>query len=194
MNFRTSLSGRGRLLAAIGTGALLLAGCASPTPYQPATGHGFNRNGYSEQRIENNRWMVSFSGNTLTSRETVERYLLFRAAELTVQQGFDHFILVDRNTDRKTRTYVDRPFGPGPYGFWGPSWRFYGRPWGWRRWDPFWGDPFYNDFDVRTVDRYEAVAEIVMGKGPPPRDNVHSFDAHDVMANLGPTIRVPKPN
>src|SRR3546814_10899027 len=88
--------------------------------------------------------MVSFSGNSLTSRETVERYLLFRAAELTVQQGFDHFILVDRNTDRKTRTYVDRPFGPGPYGFWGPSWRFYGS-WGWRRWDPFWGDPFYKD-------------------------------------------------
>src|SRR3546814_9213446 len=104
----------------------LFRSCASPTPYQPATGYGFNRTGFSEQRIESNRYMVSFSGNSLTSRETVERYLLFRAAELTVQQGFDHFILVDRNTDRKTRTYVDRPFGPGPYGFWGPSWRFYG--------------------------------------------------------------------
>src|SRR3546814_6915077 len=77
------------------------------------SGYGFNRTGFSEQRIESNRYMVSFSGNSLTSRETVERYLLFRAAELTVQQGFDHFILVDRNTDRKTRTYVDRPFGPG---------------------------------------------------------------------------------
>src|SRR3546814_3976294 len=93
------LRARGRLLAAIGTGTLMLAGCASPTPYQPATGHGFNRTGFSEQRIESNRYMVSFSGNSLTSRETVERYLLFRAAELTVQQGFDHFILVYRNTE-----------------------------------------------------------------------------------------------
>src|SRR3546814_2874529 len=81
------LRARGRLLAAIGTGTLMLAGCASPTPYQPATGYGFNRTGFSEQRTESNRYMVSFSGNSLTSRETVERYLLFRAAELTVQQG-----------------------------------------------------------------------------------------------------------
>ena len=191
MKFRTRLSARGRLLAALGTGALLLAGCASPTPYQPASGYGFNRNGYSDQRIEDNRYMVSFAGNSLTSRETVERYLLFRSAELTVQQGYDYFILVDRNTDRKVRTYVNRPFGPGPYGYWGPSWRFYGA-WGWRRWDPFLGDPFFNDFDVRTVDRYEAMAEIVMGEGPPPSGDVHAFDAHAVIANLGPTIRVPR--
>jgi hypothetical protein len=158
MQLRTIFPARGRLLAAIGTGALLLAGCASPTPYQPATGYGYNRAGYSDQRIEDNRYMVSFAGNSLTSRETVERYLLFRAAELTVQQGYDSFILVDRSTDRKTQTYVDRPFGPGPYGYWAPSWRFYGRGWGWRYYDPFWGDPFFNDFDVRTVDRYEAMA------------------------------------
>jgi hypothetical protein len=190
MQFRSIFSARGRLLAALGTGALLLAGCTGPTPYQPATGYGFNRTGYSDQRIEDNRYMVSFAGNSLTSRETVERYLLFRAAELTVQQGYDSFILVDRNTDRTTRTYVDRPFGPGPYGYWAPSWRLYG-PWGWRYYDPFWGDPFFNDFDVRTVDRYMASAEIVMREGPPPQGDVHAFDAHAVIANLRPTIRVP---
>ncbi len=31
--------------------------------------------------------------------------------------------------------------GMGPYSFWRPSWRYYGRGYGWRGWDPFWGDP-----------------------------------------------------
>jgi hypothetical protein len=44
------------------------------------------RAGYSDQQIESNRFRVSFAGNSLTARETVERYLLYRAAELTVQQ------------------------------------------------------------------------------------------------------------
>ena len=74
---------------------LLLAGCASaPTPYQAAQG-GF---GYSEQQIEENRYRVSFAGNSATTRQTVEDYLLYRAAELTVQTGHDWFQVVDRNT------------------------------------------------------------------------------------------------
>ena len=63
-------------------------------------------------RSKRDRFRVSFAGNSFTSRETVERYLLFRAAELTVQNGFDHFILVDRDTDKQTRTYTT----PGGFG------------------------------------------------------------------------------
>ena len=80
------------LVAALG---LVLAACAGkPTPYQPAQG-GF---GYSEQQTEENRYRVSFAGNSATSRQTVEDYLLYRAAELTVQTGHDWFQVVDRNT------------------------------------------------------------------------------------------------
>ena len=54
---------------------LLLAACAAkPTPYQAAQG-GF---GYSEQQTEENRYRVSFAGNSATSRQTVEEYLLYR--------------------------------------------------------------------------------------------------------------------
>lgn len=181
---------RGALLAASAS-ALLLGGCATSTPYQPAMGHGYAREGYSDQQIEPNRFIVTFAGNSYTSRDTVDRYLLYRAAELTLQQGADYFILVDRDTDKKSRTYVDRPFGPGPYGYWAPSWGFYGR-FGYRYWDPFFGDPFFNDLDVTTVDKYVAHAEIVLGRGPKPANNVHAFDAHAVVANLGPTIELPK--
>ena len=95
---------RGTAMALLASAMLVVAGCATETAYRPATGSGFERAGYSDRMIEPNRFMVSFAGNSYTSRDTVERYLLYRAAELTVQQGYDYFILSDRNTDRRTRT------------------------------------------------------------------------------------------
>ncbi|MFW2344234.1 MAG: CC0125/CC1285 family lipoprotein, partial [Brevundimonas mediterranea] len=52
-----------RALAMTAVAGLALAACATATPYQPA---GFNgeRGGYAEQRVENNRYRVSFAGNS----------------------------------------------------------------------------------------------------------------------------------
>jgi hypothetical protein len=175
-----------------------LAACATPTPYQPVATKGATQGGYSELRLEPERYRVTFAGNSLTRRETVEGYLLFRAAELTVQNGYDWFAIVERDTDKKTRTYVDsdpfyRPWYGG-YGFWRPSWRYYGGPYGWRTWNPYWGDPFWADrVDVRTIERYEASAEIVMGKGAKPADDPKAFDARAVIENLKPRIQYPEP-
>ncbi len=193
---RTPKRPRFAALALILAGSISLSACMTATPYQPATGNGTAvRNGYSDTQIESNRFRISFSGNSLTSRETVERYLLYRAAELTLQQGFDHFILSDRDTEKKT-DIVREPgaWGPGPWGYWSPSWRFYRGPrWGWRSWDPFFDDPFWRDrdWDYRTVTQYEAMAEVVMGRGPKPADNLRAFDAHEVVSRLGPSIQMP---
>jgi len=171
---------------------LAVAGCQTATPYQPLTRGGSAPGGYSDSRIAPDRFRVSFQGNSMTSRETVETYLLYRAAQLTTQRGFDWFITAQRNTERRTNTYVDRPFGPGPFGYWGPTWRYRSRGFGWRSWDPLWGDPFWDrSVDVRTVDRYEAVAEIVTGRGPKPADP-RAFDARAVLTTLGPQIRMPQ--
>src|SRR3954464_15102294 len=105
--------------------SLGLAACETATPYQPNIPGQATHGGYSESRLEANRWRVTFTGNTMTSRETVEGYLLYRAAELTLQAGDDWFEIVDRNTDRHSRTYVEpdplyRPwYGPG-FGYWRP--------------------------------------------------------------------------
>jgi len=181
--------------AALALGAAsVLASCATPTPYQPATGSGQARTGYWDEQIESDRFRVTFAGNSLTSRETVERFLLYRAAQLTVERGFDHFILSDRDTEKKTRTYVDRPLSSGPWGYWGPSWRYYNPRWGWRAWSPWYDRPFWDrEVDVRTVDRYEASAEIVVGRGPKPQ-NVRAFSAREVLDNLGPSIVTPRQN
>lgn len=169
--------------------ALALTACATATPYQPAGPS--QRAGYSDTRIEQNRYRVAFAGNSVTSRETVEMYLLYRAAELTTQSGYDWFRTADRATDRDTR-YVASPdpFFSSRYGpHWGPSWRFHHRGL-WSPWSP-WGPRWERDFDVREITRFEANAEIVMGRGPKPADP-DVFDARDVMSNLGPTIVRPQ--
>ena len=71
--------------------ALALSACATSTPYQPDVRGQRATGGYSEQRLGENRYDVTFRGNTLTKRDRVEGYLLYRAAELTVQNGFDSF-------------------------------------------------------------------------------------------------------
>jgi hypothetical protein len=190
---KTSASIAAALVLAAGLGA-----CVSPTPYQPIVKSGFSAGGYSETRIEPNRWRVTFAGNAMTARDTVEGYLLFRAAELTLQNGDDWFSIDDRHTDDKSRTYVlpdplYRPwYGPG-FGYWRPSWRYQGRASAWRAWDPFFGDPFWADrVDVQTIQNFEASAEVLTHKGAKPADDPRAFDAHAVVENLKPKIQRPE--
>lgn len=173
--FRTALA------AAALAAATAMSACSSgPTPYQPAAA-GYSR-GYSETKLEDTRYRISFKGNSLTERETVENYMLFRAAELTLQSGYDTFTIVSRDTDKDKRT---RYTG----GFYGPrfSYMYYSPRWGWvGGWDPFWDMPAHRE----TITSYETFAEIVMSKGPKGSDP-NAFDARQVSQNLGSTIRRP---
>ena len=189
------------LAAASAIGLLALGACAAyPTPYQPIGLRGAPASGgFSELRLEPNRFRVNFAGNSYTDRQTVENYLLLRSAELTLSQGNDWFTTVQRDTERQTR-YRDYGFNSGPrfggfygrpygygYGF-APSWRYYGRA----GWSPFY-DPFGWDreVDVREINRYEATAEIVMGRGPKPANDPRAFDAREVQRNLGAFVARP---
>jgi hypothetical protein len=173
--------------------------CTTATPYQPYRPEmaGGVHGGYSEQRLVPDRYIVKFHGNELTSRDRVEGYLLYRAAEVTTQNGYDWFTVVERRTEHDVKTYV-RPdpfyspwYGPD-YGYWRPSWRYYRRGFGWYDWYPGYG-PFWADStDITTIESFEAQAEILLGRGAIPAGNNRSFDARKVMADLGPSIVLPK--
>ncbi|HRE45537.1 MAG TPA: hypothetical protein PKY87_16400 [Terricaulis sp.] len=155
--------------------AALLSACATATPYQPAEAGA--RYGFQEQVIEQNRVRITFRGNTLTERETVENYLLYRAAEVTLAAGKDYFIVANRETERNTRLQSTGPSGPR-FAF--DYWYFSPRR-GWSPWyDPFWGEPT----SYREVTRYEAVAEIAMFDGDKPAGDPNAFSAREVQANL----------
>jgi hypothetical protein len=165
---------------------LALWACTTPTPYQPLASGTAVSGGYSDQALDDTHFRVSFRGNDMTSREQVETYLLYRAAELTSAKGFDWFEMVDRHTQNTGETYVE-PYGP--WGYWRPTWRF-GRGGGWYGgWygDPFWG-PWGPDATIDTIDRYNASAEVVVGRGPKPANDPRAFDARQVRQNLAAKI------
>ena len=202
---------------ALSVSAAVLAACATATPYQPASAAGAF-DGFSQTMIENDRARVSFGGNSLTNRETVENYLLYRAAEIAVERGFENFTLQQRDTEQKTRVSVSPGFGASGFGVYDPffNYSFYRPRVGWsraHRYSRFYGprsarfggfgnrgfgwggrfgyDPFFNDFDVREITKYRASAEVKFGRGVTPED-VNSFNAKEVLENLSNAITYPE--
>lgn len=161
----------------LGASLVILAACETATPYSPS---GENSNyGFSEQQIENNRFRVTFNGNSLTSRETVENYLLFRAAELTRERGFDYFVVVKDDTEKETRYYSTGTPYPDYYG--------YGRPFPYYGYGYGFGRRGFEDGDYRESVRYSAMAYIQMFSGEKP-NSATAYDADEVIANLGPKV------
>ncbi|AKQ42971.1 hypothetical protein CP97_14435 [Aurantiacibacter atlanticus] len=185
------------MIAAVAATSLVIAGCASrSTPYQPIASANRIAGGYSDERLGEDRYRVSFAGNTLTSREKVESYLLFRAAELTLEQGRDWFAIEDRVVEHDIEREVRRdplydPWYGSYYGYWQPSWRYYG-PRGWRSWYPYYGHSFWTDHvDIREVERFEAIAEIRLGDGITPNGTMRAFNAREVIDRIGPLVEYP---
>ncbi len=167
----------------------MVAACTTATPYQPL-GASRTEGGFVDQQLDQTHFRVTFFGNSLTSRQQVEDYLLYRAAELTAQRGFNCFTMVNHGTDKKTTIQTFGGYRGGYYPGWSPYWSMHG-PWGWYRYDPWLGDPFFpGGYDINTIDRYQATADIAVGNncaaGP------STFDARQVMQNLQPRIVYPQ--
>lgn len=199
----------------IAASAATLAACATATPYQAASEPG-GFDGYTQQMIENDRARVSFGGNSVTKRETIENYLLFKAAEMTLEKGFDHFVLQEREVEEDKRVRVTQNgFGGGfggfgafdpyfGYSFFGPRLGFsqayaFNRFGGFNRGFGFgrrgfiggFNDPFFNDIDVREITKYRAIADVKFGKGE-GEDAPNVFNAREVIENLSGSITFPE--
>lgn len=164
---------RGTLLAATLFALSTLAACETPAPYAPRQG---NSTGYSDERLAANRWRVTFSGNAVTKRETVENYLLLRAAQVTQQSGFRWFVFDTRDTQAHTAYHTEFDEWPGFH-------RHFG--WYWHDWD--------YDADTYATTHYEAYAEIVLLSPEQARSEPRAVDANDVIARLfvPPPTRAP---
>jgi len=78
---------KGLILA--GLAVLLVTGCS--TSYHQK---GFFGDGYSDYRVNQDKFAITFRGNEYTDSEDVRRYVMMRAAELTVQNGFRYFTII----------------------------------------------------------------------------------------------------
>jgi hypothetical protein len=173
---------------ALSAGLALLAGCMEPTPYAPRTQG--ERTGYTDRALTQTRYRVTFTGNSATNRETVETYLLLRAAEVAKAAGYDSFVFDTRNT--KAHTVAQVVPEPGP---WGHRWGYggWGGPgWGWRsHWAVGFGyDP---NVDIVTRTNYEAYAEIVLLTPDQAAKEPRAVRASEVISRIGPEAAA-KPN
>ncbi|MDJ0921909.1 MAG: hypothetical protein QNI84_12345 [Henriciella sp.] len=72
-----------------------LAACATPTPYR-ALEDGY---GYSEEKLDDDRYRVSFHGNADTSQTLANDYLMLRMADLTLENRKAYFTVEEQGTD-----------------------------------------------------------------------------------------------
>ena len=85
-------------LLLICAGLLALSSCSGPSKYMPRDPGVFGNNyGYAEVRFDTTGYQVLFMGNDKTEPATVEKYTLYRAAELTAQRGYDYFDVLNGN-------------------------------------------------------------------------------------------------
>ena len=152
--------------------ALVLAGCTGPAAYRPME----DGIGYGQQKLEGNRYRVWFAGNAYTPRETVEDYVLYRTAELTLEQGFDYFVLSSRDTEGERKQHSG--YGGWSFGFGGFG---YGRRSGI-------GIGIGTGGSEERPQYYGQVDAFLM-KGKKPAVDPQAFDAREVLANLEPQIR-----
>lgn len=164
-------------------GFLTLAACATPAPYAPMMPG--QATGYTDRQISENRWRVTFTGNSVTPREMVETALLRRAAEVTLAAGRTNFMFDTRDTRARTR-YDAIPTGPGfgygyGFGYWGfrPHWGFYGA--------------MGPEVDIVSTTKYESYAEIVLLTADQARSEPRALDARDVLAHMAPLPPPPPP-
>ena len=151
---------------------LLLAACATgPTPYAPAQRAGGP--GFTETRIESDRYRVNFhadSGGMARASDLV----LLRAAELTLQNGNDWFAVTQRETEGGAYAGGARPnvsIGVGGANYGGHTSIGTGV-----------GVTLGGNGGSNGAT---ATLEIRMGKGPKPAD-VAVYDARDVQRSIGP--------
>lgn len=151
--------------------ALFAGACASGAPYAPAARPGAS--GFSDVRIENDRYRVSFRG--AQSPEAASDFVLLRAADLTLMNGYDWFVV-------DSRTVNGRPYSSGPrlsVGLGGATFGGHsGVGVGIGTGIPLGGGGSITD----------ATLEIRMGRGPKPT-NVDAYDARSVQGSIGPRVR-----
>ncbi|WP_062061777.1 CC0125/CC1285 family lipoprotein [Cellvibrio sp. OA-2007] len=85
--------------------SLFIMGCASQSVYKAAKG---DSSGYKEIALAQNHYRVQFklAGQ---SRSAAQKYAMKRAAELTLAQGYDWFV-VEKTSTRRLRE--EEPFAP----------------------------------------------------------------------------------
>lgn len=154
---------------------IFLSACA--TPYQPMGLMG----GYSDSHLDSNTIRVSFYGNGYTSRETVENNLLYRSAEVTVQNGYNYFIIVGGDTTPTYSSYTT----PSTYNQYTNTNLNVYRNSGYATSSTY---GYYQPGQTVTARRFESTMVIKMFHGKKPSTQLNAYNANELINYLKPQI------
>lgn len=149
-----------------------LGACATtPTFYAPAaTSQGV---GFSDYRLEANRFRITFRGGPGAPADQVADYALLRASDLTLANGYDWFRVTERFMSRAAPTSGARlsvGTGGGSFGRHGGV-----------------GLGLGTSFDLGGGPSLSQTLEVVLGKGPQPAGR-DVYDARDVRQTIAPRV------
>ena len=136
------------------------------------------------------------TGHTFTSRGEIEKYLAYRAARHTVEQGGMWFTLKeDRGKGETAEPAVRDPEG-ARYSFrmkyFRPVWRYKTNGAAeWTRWSAFAGAPFISA-EPKSISDFEVSVEIVVRKGPMDDADPLAFEAWALSDLLVNQVSPPK--
>jgi hypothetical protein len=165
----------------------------SPPPNVRPAGKGV----FTQQKTGQGKFHLVLTGRHFTSREAVENYLAWRAAELTAEQGFLWFSFVEHRGKGDSVPVPKRDPNGMRYSFrlafFRPIWRYQlaSAPSVWKSWSPFSGRPFWAA-DANSVLRFEVSADILLQKGQIEGDNPLAFDAGAVSDYLINQVQPPE--
>jgi hypothetical protein len=162
-----------RLIALAFSAALLTACSTTPTLYAPQTAP--SGAGYSEYRLENGRYRVTFRGNPGAPVNQVSDYVLLRSAELALRDGYDWFRVADRVT-QQTGSNSGSTLSIGG----GTSSYDYGRHGS----GSSVGLGVGTSFNLGPKPAVSSSMEVVFGKGQPPR-GADVYDARAIVRTVG---------
>ena len=120
-------------------------------------------------------------GKKYTTRDDAEKYLAYRAAELTMEQKSNWFTFTETRAKTDSAPVPKRDPAGLRYSFrmeyWRPLWRYKvsGNP-AWQSWSPYAGAAF-PALDPKSVTDFELTADIVPRQGPMDDANPLAFEA-----------------
>jgi hypothetical protein len=138
--------------------------------------------GYRDEPVDGSTYQISFYGNSATPVSDVNRYALFRAAEITIEKGFDYFVVIDAQHDATTNSSTMAMAG-------GHSTSIEHAV------DPQTGQMVpvavttsNPEYMTSTTTEHSVMKTIRMFKGVRPADNAAAYDAKSMLTVMGPTI------
>ena len=160
---------------------LALSACATGPVYRAKASDGI---GYSDQQITLTRYRVAFSGDVETSLPQVEDFLMRRAAEITMEAGYTHFVFDGRNTEAKTNLYTSPDSWNPEIGLGFNLGRRYAN-----RMKHFsnWSIPAYwSASEAAPITRYTASSEIVLLSPDQAAKEPLALSAREILSRLAP--------